>query len=160
MRCIPLSRNLPSLSLNSAMTLLFERNATVETSFTTKLIPEQDGPDTVLLGKELWKSLLPTGNTTSRLLLSITTRQSNNSGSHPLQSISCWAIVDSKVSEPTVIFFFAQNVFMGSRLAIFLSPHIGWKSIATCFQGTTRNHLQDDFLLSPQQCLYASPRLY
>jgi peroxin-6 len=77
------------------MALLFDQHQSAESSFTVKLAPEQGGLDTILVGKGLWKLL--DISAASQLFLSLSPRQTQENGEHPLRTISCWAVPDEGV---------------------------------------------------------------
>ncbi|KII88818.1 hypothetical protein PLICRDRAFT_42057 [Plicaturopsis crispa FD-325 SS-3] len=77
------------------MSLLFENRSSINTSFSVRTDP--DGSDIALVSPEIWDVLVDSHVETSRITLAITPRRIAPGGSQTkLQSLTCWAIRDSK----------------------------------------------------------------
>ncbi|GLB35223.1 putative ATPase family associated with various cellular activities (AAA) [Lyophyllum shimeji] len=76
------------------MSLLFDNDRFAQTSFALKGLPDSAGPDTVLLGKDLWAAVaLPADR--SPLPVFIQPLYKPNIDQHPLtRGLVCWAVLD------------------------------------------------------------------
>lgn len=74
------------------MSLLLNPLLSVESSYNVKKLEEQGGLDTVLIGKNLWHSIVSDSDP-DRVCISIAPRGER----HTLPSLTCWAILDEKV---------------------------------------------------------------
>jgi len=80
------------------MSILFDIAQSVDVSFAVKLIPEKNGIDTVLVGKDIWTRFEQSGR--DRVGLSIRPirlQRNSKSKGESLGALTCWAVLDEEV---------------------------------------------------------------
>jgi peroxin-6 len=88
----------PSSFLLQVMSLFFNNTQSVDVSFTVKSLPEKNGFDTVLVGKDIWTRFKQSG--CDRVGLSIRSIHPLRNGvlkREPLRELTCWAVLDEEV---------------------------------------------------------------
>jgi hypothetical protein len=96
------------------MSLFFDNTQSVNVSFTVKSLPEKNGFDTVLVGKDIWMRFEQSGR--DRLGLSIRPIRPLRKSvlkREPLRELTCWAILDEEVG---------YHILSLSELKIYVNP--------------------------------------
>ena len=89
------------------MSLFFDIAQGVDVSFTVKLLPEKNGIDTVLVGKDIWTRFEQSGS--DRVALSIRPIRPQRNIRHKgeslkaLKALTCWAVLDQEVGSLFVL---------------------------------------------------------
>ncbi|KIM80937.1 hypothetical protein PILCRDRAFT_72673 [Piloderma croceum F 1598] len=85
------------------MSSFFDNTQSVDVSFTVKSLPEKNGFDTVLVGKDIWTRFKQSGR--DRVGLSIRPIRPLRKSvlkREPLRELTCWAVLDEEVAEFSV----------------------------------------------------------
>lgn len=80
------------------MSLLFDVAQNVDASFAVKPLPEKDGIDTVLVGRDIWTRFEQAGHQHVALsICPIRPHRNIRSQRHLLNALTCWAVLDEEV---------------------------------------------------------------